>query len=124
MMRLITLPSSAMAFCGARMLVDVLTDSRWLWPMRRQNERSRIVRKSLDLCGIIATGDILRCVGMLSMISPSRTSLANPFSTVCRVCWMRYSRAAGSFAEMCAPRRIAAMISSLVHGSPQSTGQP
>ena len=59
-----TLPSSCMAWCGASDLSEAsLTAGMGEPRVRRLKERSRIMRKARDLCGIAAIGLTLRFGG-------------------------------------------------------------
>lgn len=113
-----------MAFCGALIFVVELTDGMRPPLMRNENDRSKMHRKSRDLWGIIASGEILRFSGKLSIMSPNRTSLAYPSRTFSSVCRNNDRRARSDLADSWGPRLIAVMISSFVHGFPQSTGHP
>ena len=62
-----------MDFCGALGFVLRLTDVIFLPLTFNWNERSRMQRNNLDLCGIIATGDIFRAGGMLFFMSAHLT---------------------------------------------------
>jgi hypothetical protein len=75
-MRLRTLPSSAIDFCGAFIIVELFTDGIFFPLIRIWKDRSRMARKLRDLWGIIATGDILRFGGILFLMFCHRTILA------------------------------------------------
>ena len=65
-----TLPNSSIEFYRAVWVVLKFTDGILVPSIFRQNERSRIQRYFLNLWGIIATGNISRYSGNLSLISP------------------------------------------------------
>ncbi len=114
-----------MAPRGAVLMVPSFTD-RTVEPSFSftGNERSRIARNFRDLCGIIATGEILSSDGGLCFMSSHTTTRAWPFliflSTSCQSCAL----AVGSSDETCGPLSIAACIISSVQGRPVCVGQP
>ena len=63
MIRLITHLSCAIALCGESCFVPSLTDLMGFPPTLSLNDKSRIHLKLRDLCGMSATGDILRLFG-------------------------------------------------------------
>lgn len=58
--------------------VALLTDGILEPFMRIWKERSRIALNFLDLCGIMAMGDILRLIGGSSLMSFHLITFANP----------------------------------------------
>jgi hypothetical protein len=71
------LPIWLMAPAGAIFSVVLLMEARTPTFLRRsRKDRSRIERKSLDLCGIAAIGEIFSSLGGLSLMSSHRTSRA------------------------------------------------
>ena len=117
-------PRLAIDFCGALQFVPSLTDGIFVpWKLSLK-DRSRMALNFLDLCGIIAIGEILRFFGGACLMQANLILLAKfPFS-FSTVSWSRQFLAAADFADMCAPLLTAAVICSLVQGSPQSTGHP
>ena len=83
-----------------------------------------MVRNFRDLWGTMATGLIFSCVGGLCLMSPHRTSWAQPLLIFCRVSSRSEAMASGGRAETWGPRFKAAVMCCLDHGCPQSTGQP
>ena len=69
-----TFINSNIACCGARCLSELsLTDPSLLPFTAISKDRSKIIQKSLDLCGIAAIGEILKFFGGLCLILSHRT---------------------------------------------------
>ena len=120
-----TFPSSYMACWGASALFDVsFTESSLVPFIVRLNDRSRIIRKSQDLCGIAAKGDTFKLIGGLCLISSHLINLAQPSLTRSSASFLQAVAASLVCAEGCAALFIAASMRSLDQGSPQSTGHP
>ena len=117
-------PSPAMAFCGASLFVALFTDGICLPFSLSWKDRSRMARYFLDLCGIIAIGEIFRFGGMLFLISFHFIFFAKPSFIFVSVSFIKHCLASFPFAEMCAPRFSDAIMWSLVQLFPQLTGQP
>ena len=75
-----TLPNLFIEFSEAFWVALEFIDGILVPSIVRQNDRSRIQRNLLDLWGIIATGDILRYSGNLSLIFQYRIIFVNPSS--------------------------------------------
>ena len=120
-----TFPSLYMACWGASALFDVSFTEANLAPfMVRLKDRSKIMQKSQDLCGIAAKGDIFKLIGGLCLISSHLISLAQPSLTRSSALFRQAVAAFLVCAEGCAALLMAASIRSLDHGSPQYTGHP
>ena len=117
-------PRCAIASCLAILFVRMLTESCILPLKVSWNDRSRMHQKALDLCGIIAAGDIFNFIGKWSLMSPHLTT--RPYRLCCFTSVSSWSCriACLHMAERCAPRRKRASRSSHGHGLPQSTGHP
>lgn len=63
-----TWPSCVIDFCGVISFVLMLTDLYVLPFILSWNYKSRIHLKSLDLCGIVATGEIFSAGGILFLM--------------------------------------------------------
>ena len=83
-----------------------------------------MLRKSLLLCGIIATGDSLNFRGISSLMSFHLMMRENPLVTLASASSMRHFSAWGTFAVGCAPYSRAVIIRSWFQSGPQSTGHP
>ena len=118
------LANCSMASCGAMAVVPSLTDGTLCPSMQSENEKSKISRNDIDLCGIRDMGDTLRLGGKFSLISSQYKTLQYPISTFSFVSCSIYLMPSGDNALLCSPRSIAASISSLVQFLPQSTGHP
>ena len=119
-----TVPSLAIDFCGAILVVVALTlmvEMLLYWMLK---ERSSMHLYSRVLCGIMATGDIFSCGGSACLMEPYVTIFAYPPLTFSCASAINAARAAGIFAEICGPRMIAASICCCDQLEPQFTGQP
>lgn len=92
--------------------------------MRTLKERSTIALNVLDLCGIIAMGDIFNSGGELCLILSHRTTSACPFLTFSAASCASCVIASGSRANACGPHSTAIVISFQVQGLPVLTRQP
>ena len=68
-----TCPSCTIDFCGAMGVVLMLTDLYVLPLILSWKERSKMHLNNLDLCGIIATGEIFNSGGFLCLMSAHLT---------------------------------------------------
>lgn len=125
MIRCNACPNWLMAFCGAVLTVAALTDGCVdLSSNVTGNDKSNIARYGLDLCSIIAIGEILSSRGGSSFMSFHSITRACPAFTLSCTSRLSCSIAAGTSAEECGPLLMAACMSSFVHGVPDSTGHP
>ena len=110
---------------GASFVVVLLTDLTTLPSASRSaKDRSRIEWYALDLCGITATGETLRCCGWLALMSSQRTTRACPFATLSATSSAKCLMASGSRADLCGPWSIAVYISVRVQSRPAAVGKP
>ncbi len=119
------LPIWLMASAGAVILVVLLTAERTpLFARHKQNDKSKMEQKALDLCGIAAIGDIFSSFGGLSLMVSQSTNLAWFVCTFLSASAVKCAIASGDSAEQCGPRSIALQISDLDHGLPVFVGHP
>ena len=114
-----------MAPAGAVFSVVLFTEA-WIPPFlrRRRKDKSRMDRKSLDLCGMAAIRDILSSFGGLSLMESYSTSRACFVRTFSAALVLKCAIASGDRAELCGPLATASHISSFVHGLPVCVGHP
>ena len=79
---------------------------------------------SRKLCGIIATGEILRFTRVFPLISPYRTTLANPFLIFYAASQCRVAMEADEFSKQCGMLSRAAYMWYFFQYGPQFPGQP
>ncbi len=110
---------------GVVFSVVSLTDVHTLpFARHRQNDKSKIEQKSIDLCGIASIGNILSSFGGLSLIESHSTKHA------CFVCTLSAALAAkcaipsGESAKQCGPRATASQILDFDHGLLVFVGHP
>ena len=125
MMRWRECPSWSIAPAGANFVVVLFTDGIVSVGLSLiANDKSRIARKGLDLCGTMASGEILSCGGGLSFMSVHRTKRAcllfNFAVTSSSICAMAF----GDSADACGPLSTAACIWRFDHGRPVIAGHP
>ena len=96
-------PNCILDYVGACLVVVKLTESLICPLCFRLKDRSRMVLYYCDLCGIIATGDILSFAGVLPLMSPYRTTLEYPFLIFSAVSACRTAMAADEFSNGCGP---------------------
>ena len=90
----------------------------------RRMDRSRMALNSHNLCGIVATGDILSFSVVFPLMSSYQTTLAYPFLIFFAVSECRSAMAEYEFTKGCCPRRRAASMWSVDQYRPQLSGQP
>ncbi len=117
-------PSWPMACLMALGFVDSFTLGNRIPASNSWKERSRIGRTFLLLCGIAASGLILRFSGMSSLSLSHSASRASPASTFSMVSARKHAVASAVQADGWFPRLTAAVMCSCDHGGPQSTGHP
>ncbi len=88
------------------------------------DNRSRINRYSLDLCGIATTGYTLSWRGWSFLILSHSTTRACPFATLSLTLVSKCAMALGSRADLCGLRLMAACISPGVQSQPVRVGHP
>ena len=106
------------------LLDDSLTDFNFCPPTRNFEERFKIIRNFLDLCGIAAICDIFNLAGGLSLMLFHDTKRQWPSCTFCNASSRQLVAASGLSMDADGPFLMAASSSSIVQSLPQSTGQP
>ena len=103
---------------GAVLVVPSFTEGTVCVDSLTGKERSRIARNCLDLCGIIAMGEIFNSFGGLCLIASQCTRRACPADTFSRTSVPSWRIASGVSAEEWGPLLMAACISLTVQQAP------
>lgn len=88
------------------------------------NDKPRMAQNKRNLCGTIASGDILSCCGGSCFIQAQDMGVACCLATFLAILASICAIACGSKAEAWGPQSIAACICFIVHGCPVLMEQP